>query len=299
MSGGRSFVKNETNLSPEERISELERKYEIAINRIKSYDEFLSDSKKTEKRIDEIERLEKNNNEFLLKLREEINLRINNIISTLNRFKDEIDYLNAENQHNTKEISRIERDNKNQLEVISSQHIDVESKIRNITSQSSNHSDKISSLYDRLIENSSLIESFFQRFQDLSKQFDPIHQKIDHLSNFFDGRVKAINELIESKPKIQDFISTSRKIIVEEINSLENKIFEKVKENLSSLINKLKTYGDTAESVRSEISRQMDLISLDSKNAIIKSGNTSQQIQILEKKLENVLLLIKKHELDK
>jgi len=51
------------------------------------------------------------------------------------------------------------------------------------------------------------------------------------------------------------------------------------------------------ESLKTELSKKMESIALDASNAALRASNSSQQILILEKKIENINLLLKKHEL--
>ena len=55
----------------------------------------------------------------------------------------------------------------------------------------------------------------------------------------------------------------------------------------------------SAESVKAALFKEIEALALDGKNAYLKSNNCATQLALLEKKLENLNLLIKKHELTK
>jgi vacuolar-type H+-ATPase subunit I/STV1 len=68
-----------------------------------------------------------------------------------------------------------------------------------------------------------------------------------------------------------------------------DEIIGKAKEELSS--------APSIEAIKSEVMKKLETVSIDSANASLKASNSAQQIYLLEKKLENLALLLKKHEL--
>lgn len=56
---------------------------------------------------------------------------------------------------------------------------------------------------------------------------------------------------------------------------------------------------NTAEAVKKELSHMLDSVSLDGKNALLTAKNTAQQALLLEKKIENLYLLLKQYDLNK
>jgi len=59
----------------------------------------------------------------------------------------------------------------------------------------------------------------------------------------------------------------------------------------------MNAYPAALEALRDEIKHELELTSLNGQTAVLKSGNGEKQIQLLEKKVENINLLLKKYEL--
>jgi chromosome segregation ATPase len=85
----------------------------------------------------------------------------------------------------------------------------------------------------------------------------------------------------------------------DKINELKDQI-EYMRNSFGDKIDKLSIPAPVitqTTSITNEVAGQIEGISLDAKNAVLKSNNTEMQLKLIDKKLENVLLLLKKHEL--
>ena len=102
------------------------------------------------------------------------------------------------------------------------------------------------------------------------------------------GLTSLSNDFRKYQDNVDDFVGKSRKDI-EQLN-------EKVRSQLSSFqIPQMAL--DSLNALKTELLSKMEGITLDANNALLKASNSSQQIMILEKKMENLALNVKKNEL--
>jgi prefoldin subunit 5 len=123
---------------------------------------------------------------------------------------------------------------------------------------------------------SSKHEIFDSKLQDLSNALVSLQEKID-LQN------KSIEDVKNRSSKEFDDKLYQQKI------DFEKKLFE-IK-NATPVVEK--------ESIAQSLVDNIELIKHDSENSLIKSSNNDMRINFLEKKIENIFLLLKQYELSK
>lgn len=80
------------------------------------------------------------------------------------------------------------------------------------------------------------------------------------------------------------------------IKNLEKSLKEWSESKLLELLPKDNTY--LFENFRNELLKKLEVIGIDCMNAVLKAGNISNQIPMLEKRIENISLILKKYEIN-
>lgn len=109
----------------------------------------------------------------------------------------------------------------------------------------------------------------------------------------FDKHIKTSNDKITS---IEDLIKAESRKAQEYVHSFKENVLSNVDQKLSA-IQPIEKKEKIEQTELGKIYSKIELASLDSSNAVLKSNNSAQQITLLEKKIENIFLLLKKHEL--
>ena len=102
----------------------------------------------------------------------------------------------------------------------------------------------------------------------------------------------------------QSFIKISEGLVANRNNAI-NLISERIESIKKEFVDKIAAIPipefkeSIPESRIAKIESQLEMIALDAKNAFLKSGNVDMQSQLHQKKIENIQLLLKQHELNK
>jgi chromosome segregation ATPase len=145
-----------------------------------------------------------------------------------------------------------------------------------------------------------LFNSFRERLKELEGDVQKLEGKYHGLS------VVQYEMLDREKDQQVSFMALSKNV-----NALENKCNEmgqiaiKNSQDLRNSLEKIKVPDVSQFFPRSEftatlenIMSKFESVSLDAKNAFLRSGNSSMQIDVINKKIENIQLLLKRHELN-
>lgn len=299
MSDGKKFVKIDPNLTPEQRLDELERKYSVIQERIQAYNQVLvefanirSDLNSNKKQISS---LEKELEDWILRLKQ----IISEIISTVGQ----------QSKNNGLVVSTLEEQKKAHQKLsdyiqerIGQLYRDSESfkfKVNNVESEHTN-TRELSTNLDRNFT------AFNKAFQ---QQMGKINEEAFENSAFKTftrdalGALKIeIQQLLSSFQEMPQFNEWSTKIYIKvcnDINDKQKQFYYELDKRSQQLKEQLASDPYTAESVKKILKGEMDALAMDGRNAYLKATNAAQQIQLLEKKVENINLILKKYELSK
>lgn len=128
---------------------------------------------------------------------------------------------------------------------------------------------KVNAISDKNLEHASDIYSHNSKTQEMN-------QKISSLYQLYDNFKAANSDKISS--------SAAAKMIESKMTEFKNL--------LDSLPN-------PAVSIKDELLGKLNIVALDGNNSLLKSSNNAQKIAIMEKKIENLYLLVNKLELNK
>jgi hypothetical protein len=177
----------------------------------------------------------------------------------------------------------------------------------------------------QIIEISSHLSNHEKKFQDLKDELAKTKSDLSVLSNQSSLSYRECKELIDINRKainncnemISKFASSLDEHIVKTAAALvdignaatgHKNYFASQLKNLEEKIQKVSQVNSKDNQSSSDLSVIMDSISefkraievsrLDVQNSTIRSSNTATQVQILEKKIENIYLLLKKFEIN-
>jgi len=138
-------------------------------------------------------------------------------------------------------------------------------------------------------------KNLFEFKTDVSNNFTDIHRNIeklrDSIVSLIDDQKKIIQEVISENEKNNirfDTTNTNFSLIREEIDRKIEKSIEAIP----------KPKIPSQQEIQNLIEFKIEPISLDTKNANLRSSHNDMRTLILEKKVENILLILKKNSVE-
>lgn len=288
-------------LSDEERISVLERKISVALDKFQIYDRIIMEfqiirsemdsmilshsemknflNQHSEKSKSDMSRLEETLNsssDSLRKDHSDIKKRQDSLVLSLNNYTSSFHSIvdNVGDQVKSKADKSLVDELGTKISTIKNDHLFLENKMG-----------LIESLKDSLRSQDNTIRELNEKISSMDASLSDGDRNLSHLYEDHSLLSSDINKFKESvKGYVENLVSTRSA-------SLEKKI-----DDLKTAIQPLQ---QQKTSLSTEVSQRLDLASLDASNAILKASNSAQQISILEKKIESILLNLKKIELSK
>lgn len=298
MSDGKKFAAKAVE-SAEERLTEIERKYSVIQERIQAYDAVLSEFSAIKAEL-------RSNRKTIETFVSASGSVFDELRSKIDTSSAQFQILHAKAESNVKAIE----DLKNYVGKFVSNNNKIYQDFNEVVS-------KIKEQGAYAVEESKKSNSFaFQAqlmFQDLKKAHDVLKNSLQKLTD-------AHIQLKDATEASQADTSKQHTKLKQAIASLPNvqewatSLYAKLQDNLAYRDKQATSYVDaqvqklakdfdanplSAESVKAALFNEMQTLALDGKNAYLKSNNVSQQLAVVEKKLENLNLLIKRYELNK
>jgi hypothetical protein len=296
MSDGRSFSKPQE-LSTEDRLAELERKIPVFLDRIKSYDTLFEMNEKYKARI---EFLSSQNDQLLKKidvLKEQQQQQTNDLTAKHNSACQVIDTLLQSDSHSKNELNeKIRTLQENQ--VIHMRHIDSLKKSLYETTDKMTTKQDLEDVKKLNVTSSELLKNRMDAWsKSLVHTIDEVEGCKSTINDITIHHADSFSRVRESFKNLNDNISNDR-VIVKKLDEntlpmVKREIFLAI-EQVKKLIPEMPTNID---SIRKDIQDQMHRIELDGKNSLLRSVNNEKLVEIMKKQIENIYLLLKKHEL--
>lgn len=289
-------------LSPEERLVEMERKYSVIIDRIQAYDKVLLEFGDIKGKISSLSSGFETAKESMGSLASSCSSTYNLALKSSVDSKTDIRSLDIKLDSLAPEFDKLREDDqvnfgrlKKWLAEVDEKHTEAQSSFV--------HPEELTelnaSLQNSIRSSLQQIESLTDKIRYLSSIQSSIEEKHSELRedhNLLSSMVQEVKKSATDQSKESDYGMRSLRSFVEES-------VMKVKDQVVNYMNdtKIEMIGSPAsmESVRKEILNKLNMTMLDGSNAVLKSSNNEQQIKILEKKLENLSMLMKKNEFSK
>jgi|ERR1700722_1373815 len=295
-------------MTPEEkgnfdfRLQELEKKllpmFDSLKNRIYSYDRLSEENKEIKKSLDSLisqqAMIEGKLNGFVelhSSLKTKVEQDINSLIIRSESHVGDILDLKKKHSYHEKTLSNAMELNEDNIEKIIDETLKkIETKVGKFELDESNKG--FSELIRHLDIDSSMIkkdlESFKQKVASALNMLSSISVSPTTHEKDISSIENSLNELNVKQDELRQNTS----------NAINNQAVI-YKNNLDSLRKEMLSKPNATEDVRSEMIKKLENVSLDAKNATLRTQNSDQKILNLEKKIENFNLLMKKYELDK
>lgn len=279
--------------------SQVDPKYSLILEKLKTYDKYALS----------IDRLEKSDDMILsvIKLVEE-------------RFSDDTDKLS----HSISDVGLSLLDERNKsvsisskIDSLSKSHESLKFDIEAHKSSQDNHNKKASDVHD-LIPRKYVSKDSFDEF---SKGFSFFYERINGQVNVLSEQISHLKGILGSsiekmKADFEDFKKETRTSLDSSLarsSDLAQKVdsnheFHKrslegstggILSSLSALSNLHEDTTSSAQAVRDDLKKRIESIAIDATNSISRSMNLEQHVKILDKKIESILLTLKKLELSK
>lgn len=137
------------------------------------------------------------------------------------------------------------------------------------------------------------------KFEATNNALSDLKNKLAEKQQYFDAIFQDINALKTNFSDMDIFLSSFTNSNMEKQLSFENLIKQFVQKKCDEIVAKIPLAAPPQKDVSQEILHKLDLVSLDGSNAVLKANNSEKKIMVLEKKIENLSLELKKIELEK
>jgi chromosome segregation ATPase len=301
MSGGQSFAPIDSNqLTPEERLSALEQRLPVLIERLQRYDKLLDESEQLRQRCESLEssigklaNLNESNQKAIADNFQRHEKRHAELDSTVRSQGYQI-------YAHDKQFSDIKLDQNTYLDVINDLRLDGKVRHENLLALTAPKED-----FDHLcVTVSAHADSFVNSLKDQRRKHEELSFQVkvnNEDIKKFEERVEVLVDSIKEHCQMMDTQLRAAnegqvkvgQIIQDKLDAADARLNKNVKDYISGFFNTL----ETPEKIRDELSHQLQQVSLDGSNAVLRATNCEKHMTILERKIENIYLLLKKHEL--
>lgn len=249
-------------------------------------------------------------------------LSMNGIIECLRQDMREIfkrnDDSNDKFQHFRSDMISYYENHKDQLRLLKSSQDEHQSSIDSQVSLINSIGDRIGVCEKFKDEMKNLESKIFSIRNDISSSVYELKESYrSSVSNQSDMQSKidfSIERLNQCEGKLSEFISLFENVKKDnesfKVTSFEymdgsmktmydqmNKFFSAINDKMVKMENQLDLFPEMLENFKKDISHDLEMVKLNGSGAVLKAGNSEKQIQLMEKRIENIQLLLKKYEL--
>lgn len=301
MSGGRSYAKKE--LTAEERLQEVERKYEVIQQRIQAYDAIIDRQNEVEALLPQLNKMIWSCNDYIMKLEvqikelaESFGIRLGLLKTNVDSFQTDLtdlkdkrerdkDFVQSSTAYQTKKQYELQQ----LVEEIKRSHEEISKNVStNVAGISSKHSE-LSRKVAGLVGDSETLSA-------------NLHALMADVAKVPDMEAKFYLVFDEVKKALESFKQENGVRHVENMRILEGLLAKakgELKMDLQAAKEEILGTPTSNAQVKAQIMQKLEMATLDASNACIKASNIDQQVKLLEKKIESVRLQIKKDELSR
>lgn len=191
------------------------------------------------------------------------------------------------------------------------------SSINTVDAKANEHKDMILTLHS-IVESNQVQSGIKQELLGAKVQSDIVGFKtaLSSMSAKMDGQLQSFSTILDdwagrtvsndvfrsSITELNSRISSmeqSQSEFKDEINRLINQFASRCDLKIQQLADEIANKPSEIPAVKDELNTRIDVVSMDSSNAILRSSNCEKHLQLIEKKIENLYLLIKKFDLDR
>lgn len=300
MSDCRKFSSTDANLSPEDRLSELERKFLTILERIKAYDEVLDKFKtltekfnQVQRNIQEVQTDQTKTSQDMVSFHDSLSFRLDRS----NKYIEDHERKCEEQFHDLKElyVTRLAdltniKKQQEKFEEKANKTFESLATKKEIEVFKDESTEAHKNLNDQFVESNEIVNYVSESYNDLKTLHEEQSDKIHCINNLI------LNFVSERKIKNNEWETKfNRMVAIIETYATKKDIESAVK----TLRNDLEGSPSSLEATKAEIIKKFEIASLDASNSVLKANNCVKQIELIERKIENLSLIVKKHELSK
>lgn len=298
MSDGKKFGAKSL-ASAEQRLEDVEKNFDVIRERIQAYDAVLSEFQALKAEL-------KSNRKAVESFISSAGSVLDELRSKIDTYSAQFQILHSKVDSNAKSLD----DHKSYVAKFVSNTNKIVSDFNEVVSQIKN---KMESLYEESKKIHDSIELQRSAISTLSSSQDSYKKSIDNLLTdhikFKDATEASqaaaakdqakLAKAIASLPSLQEWANNLYGRVQQDAAYREKQATAYVDKKITELSKDFDSNPLSAQSIRNDLFNEIQALALDGKNAYLKSNNCATQLALLEKKLENLNLLIKKYELNR
>lgn len=302
MSTCKKFVKDSIDgLTPEERLALLEEKLPILIERIQAYDKVVDENSILNKKLATLQSV------------------VDHLASRSVSLQKDIELHGVSRQNDTHTLfARIEESNRKILSIAQELSSYEESSTSNDQAVSAHFvivNDEMTQLASELVSKNDFKAFTLPLINDLNAIREQINRmatwKVEDDKNILELQ-KTVSSQGASLKLLFDMvggINTDFSQFPKSIKELDDKVTsmlnqrlmnfnDRLNSRLEEVSNRLVPQGASIQDVKELLTAQLNSFKLDISNSILKTSNNTQQLNLVDKKIENIYLLLKKYDLN-
>jgi hypothetical protein len=299
MSDGKKFSKTDSNLTPEQRLEEVERKFSVILERIQAYDQVLTEFANIHSNLNfanqnylTLESSLNEKQEFLNKSIENINSTLSNVIRNISLITNMVNEQKTLYEQSLNNLRNVCNQSTTGVDLVKTQ-------VNNVNMDQIKIRNSYSALEKRLLDLEKYLSQKYTQLDTFSQKHDMLEKDVKLNHSLLKTQIDQILSSFQEIPQFNEWATKIHIKICNEINDKQKQFYYELDKRSQQLKDQLASDPYTAESVKKILKDEMDALAMDGKNAYIKASNAAQQIQMLEKKVENINLILKKYELSK
>jgi len=298
MSDGKKFAPKSL-ASAEDRLADVEQKFSVIQQRIQAYDAVLDEFKALRSELKSNKKTIENFVAASASVFDDLSMKVNT-------YGAQFQILHSKAESNAKALEDhksyvakfVSHSNK-----IVSDFNEVVSKIKESLALSFDHKNQITNSFAEFQSSLATIKSSYASTTKSLEKLTEDHIKFkDAMQDAHAALIQEVGKIIKTiaaLPSLQEWANTLYGRVQQDLVYREKQATAYVDKKITELAKDFEANPLSAQGVRNELFNEIQALALDGKNAYLKSNNCATQLALLEKKLENLNLLIKKHELNR
>jgi chromosome segregation ATPase len=298
MSDGKKFGPKSL-ASAEERLADVEQKFSVIQQRIQAYDAVLDEFRSLKS---ELKGNKKTIESFVAatsSIFDELSLKVNT-------YGAQFQILHSKGESNAKALD----EHKNYVSKFVATHNkiyqdfnEVIAKIKESLAVSFDQKNQITNSFAEFQNSLATIKSWQASTTKALEKLTDDHIKFKDATAVSQAETAKdqakLSKAIASLPSLQEWANNLYGRVQQDAAYREKQATAYVDKKITDLAKDFDANPLSAQSVRNELFNEIQALALDGKNAYLKSNNCATQLALLEKKLENLNLIIKKYELNR
>jgi chromosome segregation ATPase len=299
VSDGRGYALKFVSQTADEIISETQRKYDVIIGRLQAYDSLIRDHKQLSESVESMQEKLEELPEDLARHGGAVSVILTTIFKDIRELQDSIKRVESTAAAPIEDLRKSDKELDEKTSSIIKWLISLQSDcnkneilINDLFDESNQIKEKHSKLDLSISESNNKLHKHERVHEHLESKIaaseDRVRTLLDQFQNKFSSLLGLEERIKEFQKDIESKILRLNVNVRDDVQKLSLSLEMRHKENLEGL-----------ESNKADCKKLITDNFIDIKNSQIKFDNINKQLTLLEKKIENINLLLKKYELDK